>query len=177
MLKLRRPPPINRHTRPIIRPRLVPRTPQRDHRLNRKTHPHLGLPDGLVLRIMRHIRRRVEELVNTMAHICLHHLAVLRLGVFFDRVAVIAEQRPGFHERDGFVETAARGLDDAHAVGVLGGAADVVGFVQVAVEAAVVEGDVDVEDVAIDEDAVVRDAVADDFVERGADGFGEVTVI
>ena len=44
-------------------------------------------------------------------------------------------------------------------------------------EAAVVEGDVDVEDVAVDEDAVVGDAVADDFVEGGADGFGEVAVV
>jgi hypothetical protein len=57
------------------------------------------------------------------------------------------------------------------------GFADVVGLVQVAVEAAVVEGYVDVEDVAVLEGALVRDAVADDFVGGGADGFGEVAVV
>ena len=40
-----------------------------------------------------------------------------------------------------------------------------------------VEADVDVEDVAVLKGSVVRDAVADDFVDRGADGFGEVAVV
>jgi hypothetical protein len=44
-------------------------------------------------------------------------------------------------------------------------------------EAAVVEGDVDVEDVAVLEGALVGDAVADDFVDGCADRFGEVAVV
>jgi hypothetical protein len=45
------------------------------------------------------------------------------------------------------------------------------------VEAAVVERHVNVEDVAVEEDSVVGNAVADDFVGRGADGFGEFAVV
>jgi hypothetical protein len=46
---------------------------------------------------------------------------------------------------------------------------DVVRLVQITVEAAVVEGDVNVEDVAVLQRALVRDAVADDFVDGCAD--------
>ena len=60
MLKLRRPAPILRDTRPIIRPRLILVRPQTNHRLDRKAHPRLRRPDRLVLRIMRHIRRRMK---------------------------------------------------------------------------------------------------------------------
>lgn len=58
-----------------------------------------------------------------------------------------------------------------------GGRADVVGFIEVAVVAGVVEGHVEVEDVAVEEDARVGDAVADYFVGGGADGFGEGVVV
>ena len=44
-------------------------------------------------------------------------------------------------------------------------------------EAVVVEGYVDVEDVAVLQGSVVGDAVADDFVDGGADGFGEEVVV
>ena len=40
-----------------------------------------------------------------------------------------------------------------------------------------VECYVDVKNVAVDKLALVGDAVADDFVEGGADGFGEVAIV
>jgi hypothetical protein len=111
----------------------------------------------------------VEELVDAVAAVGLDNAAVVGFGDLFDRVAIVAEERAGFYELDRFFEAVAGGLDDSHAVGVLVGFADVVGLVQVAVEAAVVEGDVDVEDVAVLEGALVGDAVADYFVGGCAD--------
>jgi hypothetical protein len=120
----------------------------------------------------------MKKLIHSMSAIRLHHLAVVAFGDFLNRVAVVAEQSARFHHCDCGVETLPGGFDDADVVRVLGrGGADVVGFVEVAVEAAVVEGDVYVEDVAVLERAVVGDAVADYFVDAGADGFGEVVIV
>ena len=104
--------------------------------------------------------------------------AVSALGMFFNDAAGVAEGHAGFDELDGFVEAFAGGFDDADGGGVRAGeGADVVCFVEVAVEAVVVEGDVEVDDVAFEEDALVGYAVADYFVDGGADGFGEVDVV
>jgi hypothetical protein len=159
VLKLRRLAPIRSNTRPVIRPSLILVRAQRDHRLDSKAHTRLRLADGFVLGVMRDVGCAVEELVNAVAAVSFHDAAVVALGELLDRV----------HQFDGFFQAVACGFDDAHAVGVLGGAADVVGFVQVAVEAAVVEGYVDVEDVAVLQGALVGDAVADDFVDGCAD--------
>jgi hypothetical protein len=165
VLKLRRLAAIRSNTRPVIGPSLVLVRAQRNHRLDSKAHARFRLTNSFVLGVMRHVGRAVEELVDAVAAVSFHDAAVVALGKFLDRVAVVAEERAGFHQFDGFFQAVARGFDDAHAVGVLRGAADVVGFVEVAVEAAVVEGHVDVEDVAILEGALVGDAVADDFVD------------
>ncbi len=99
---------------------------------------------------MRHAWRTVKQPINPVPAIRLHHLAAFCLCNFFDHGAVISEQRTRFDEFDRFVETFSRGLYDADVVGVLRGERpDVVGFVQVGVEAFVVEGDVQVEDVAV----------------------------
>ena len=104
--------------------------------------------------------------------------AALALGVFFNHAAGVAEGHAWFDELDGFVEAFAGGFDDADGGRIRAGkGAHVVCFVEVAVEAVVVEGDVEVNDVAFEEDALVWDAVADDFVNGGADGFGEVDVV
>lgn len=113
-----------------------------------------------------------------MSAVCFDDAAVLTFGVFFDDGARVAEGHAGFDEGDGLVEAFAGGFDDADG-GRVGARerADVVGFVEVAVEAGVVEGDVEVDDVAFEEETLVGDAVADYFVDGGADGFGEVDVV
>ncbi len=64
------------------------------------------------------------------------------------------------------IEAFAGGLDDADGFGVgESRRADVVGLVEVAVEAAVVEAYVEVDDVAVAEGPGVRDTVADYFVD------------
>ena len=104
--------------------------------------------------------------------------AASALGVFFNHPSGVAEGHAWFDELDGFVEAFAGGFDDADGGRVGAGLlAYVVCFVEVAVEAVVVEGDVEVDDVAFEEDALVGDAVADYFVDGGADGFGEVDVV
>ena len=128
--KLRRPLAILCDTSPIIRPRLIPPRAQRNHRLNCKAHALLRRAYSLVLRIMRHVGSRVEELVDAVAAVRLDDAAVERLGVLLDHVARVAEQHAGFYDFDGLVETLARALGYAHGVGVGAcGRADVVGFV------------------------------------------------
>ena len=113
-----------------------------------------------------------------MSAVSFNDATVSTFGVFFDDGAGVAEGHAGFDEFDGFVEAFAGGFDDADGGGVgAGERADVVCFVEVAVETVVVEGDVEVDDVAFEEEALVGDAVADYFVDGGADGFGEVDVV
>ena len=113
-----------------------------------------------------------------MSAIRLDDATSFRLRMLLDDGARVFECHAGFHEGDGLFETFAGGLNDANGVWVREGAgADVVGFVEVAVVAAVVEGDVEVHDVAIKEGSLVGDPVADHFVDGGADGFGKVHVV
>ena len=113
-----------------------------------------------------------------MSAVCFDDAAVSTFGVFFYYAAGVAEGHAWFDELDGFIEAFAGGFDDADGGGIgAGEGADVVCFVEVAVEAVVVKGDVEVDDVAFEEDALVGDAVADDFIDGGADGFGEIDVV
>lgn len=54
---------------------------------------------------------------------------------------------------------------------------NIICFVQVAVEASMVESDVKIKNVAILKRPLVRYAVADDFVRRRTNGLGEVDVV
>lgn len=163
---------------PVVGPGLVPVRAEVDHGLDGEAHALLRGADGLVVLVVRDVGRAVEQAVDAVADVRAHHVALLRLGVLVDRVAEVAEQHARLDQRDGLRQALARRLDDAHRVGVARGLrADVVRLVQVAVEALVVQRDVDVQDVAVDEDALVGDAVADDLVDGRAHGLGEVAVV
>lgn len=178
LTKLRRPLPICRRTSPVVRPCLVPVRPQIYHRLDRKAHALLCLPNCLVVLVMWDVRRAMEQAVNAVAHVSLDDVALLRLGVLIDRGTKVAEEDAWLDHRDGVVQAGARCLDDTHGVGVVTGfLADIVGLVEIAVVAVVVEGDINVEDIAVNEGSLVGDAVADNFVDRGTYGFREVTVV
>lgn len=113
-----------------------------------------------------------------MAAIRLHNTTPPLLRNLLNQVPWGLEQHPRLDELDRLLEALARRLDDAH--GVLVGqrsVADVVCLVDVAVEAAVVESDVDVDNVAVGERARVGDAVADDLVDGCAHGLGEAVVV
>ena len=97
VFKLRRPSPILRRARPVIWPCLVPMRAQRNHRLDCKCHSRLRYAYRLVLRVVRHVRRCVEEIVNAVAAVGLYDRTILRFGMFFDNVAWFAEGHAGFY--------------------------------------------------------------------------------
>lgn len=177
VLELRSPAAIGSHTRPVVWPSPVLVRTQSNHRLDGETHARLRLTDSLVLRVMGHVGRAMEELVDTVAAVSLDDTAVCSLRYLLDRVAVVSEEGTRLDELDRLLKAVSCGLDDAHTVGVLVGFANVVGLVQVTVEAAVVKRDVDIEDVAVLERALIGDTVADNFVGGCADRFGEVAVV
>jgi hypothetical protein len=98
--------------------------------------------------------------------------------MLFNDVAYIAKQHARFDDCNRKVQALPRCFHDTNRVWVrLCLVANVVRFVEIAVVAAIVDADVDVEDIAIKEDALVGYAVANDLVGRGADGFREVIVV
>lgn len=177
MFELRRPRPINGDTGPVIGPRTITVAARADHWFDCETHARLRRAYRLVLRIMRDVGRAVEEGVDAVTAVRRDDGAIVRLSVLFDGVADAAEGEAGFHGFDGEAGTFARGFDEVDVRGCECCRADVVGFVEVAVVAAVVEGDVEVDDVTVEEDARVGDTVTYYFVDGGAEGFGEMLVI
>ena len=138
----------------------------------------------------------MEELIDAVPAVRLYHLALVLLRHLLNRVAVVSEQRAWFHlhiistsqprhilviytyKLDRLLQALSCRLYHANVVGVLRGrVSDVVRFVQISVESAMVHADIDVEDVAIDKRPRVRNTVADDLVHTAAVGFREVTVV
>lgn len=151
LTKLSRPRSILRHAGPVVGPSLVLVRAQADHGLNGEAHARLRLADSLVLGVVRNVWRAVEQLVDAVSAVGLDDAAATALCVLLDCVAEIAEQNSGLNRLDGHVQALARRFGNTDRVCVQRCLfANVVGFVQVAVEAAVVECDIDVEDVAID---------------------------
>lgn len=138
---------------------------QTDHRLDGEAHARFCLSDSLVFCVMWNVGCAVEQLVDTMSAVGLDDAAILRLCVLLDNVSRIAEEHAGLDQLDSLVQALSRCLDNANGVWICECLlADVVRFVEVAVEAAVVEGHVDVEDITILEDTLVGNAVTDDFI-------------
>ena len=120
----------------------------------------------------------MEQLVDTVPTVCFNDGAFLGLRVLLNDVSVLAEKCPWFHHGNGLVQALSRCFYDTDGIGVCQRLlADVVCLIEVTVEAAVVEGHVDVEDVTVFEDALVGNAVANDFVGRGADRLGEAAIV
>lgn len=85
--------------------------------------------------------------------------------MLLDDVSELADESSRLDSLNGFLQTLAGSLDDAHTIGVcLCLVANVVGLVQVGVIPLVVEGNVNVEDIAVDKDSLIGNAMADDFV-------------
>jgi hypothetical protein len=120
----------------------------------------------------------MEQLVDAVAAVSLYDATFSFSCDGFDDSAVGAEQCTGLDCRNGGIECITRTFHNSDVVRI--GkclVADVVRLVQIAMESTVVKCDVDVDNVAILKRSVVRNSVADDFIDRGADGFGEVAVI
>ena len=120
----------------------------------------------------------MERAVDTMTAIRLDDRAAAGLGVFLYDVTEVFEGDAGFDDCDCLVETFPSCLDKLHKL-LVGErlVADIVGFIEVAMVAFMVESDVQVEDVAVEQDSLIRNAMANHFVWRRAYRFGEVVVI
>jgi len=120
----------------------------------------------------------MEDAVDAVSNVRPDNTASLGLGVRLDHITELSEQSARLHQLDGLLETLTRSLDDAHRVRVrLGPVTNVVCFVEIAVEALVVEGHVEVNNIAVEKNTLIGDAVADDLVDRGADGLWEVVIV
>lgn len=108
----------------------------------------------------------MEELVDAMATVGPDNTAFLALGVLLDDVAVLAEKSAWLDNLNGLVQAFTRSLGYAYCIRVCQSlVANVVCLVQVSVEAAMVQSNVDVEDVTVLEDSLIGNAVADDLVD------------
>mmetsp|Transcript_23798 Transcript_23798/g.81332 ORF Transcript_23798/g.81332 Transcript_23798/m.81332 type:complete len:306 (+) Transcript_23798:95-1012(+) len=175
MFELCRPLPVRGHGRPLVGPRLVVPDAHVDHGLDGEDVAGLHDAGGLVLRVVRHVRQRVEQLANAVAAVRPHHGTPGRARDAVHGGADVAVARSRLYKRGAGHQTFERSLHELDR-GVVG-LPDDVRLVQVAVEAVFVDGDVDVDDVAFDKLAEVGDAVADDFVDRRTNGTRKVVVV
>lgn len=157
---------VNSSAGPIIGPSDIPILAQRDHGFNGEGHAGLALANSLVLGIMRNVGRAVEDTVDAVANISTDNAAVLALGMGLDRVAKVAEESAGLDHRNRLVQTLARSLNDPDSIRIgLGAVAYVIGLVEIAVEAFVVESDIKVDNIAIKKNALIGNAVANNLVD------------
>lgn len=178
MLELRRAAAVRGDGGPVVRPRLVLVLAQADHGLDGEGHAGLALADGLVLAVVRHVGRAVEQRVDAVAAVRLDHAELPGSGVLLDDVAKVGDLDPRLDVLDGPLQALPRRLHEPHVVRVRPGlVSDVVRLVQVPVVPFVVERDVDVQNVPVLQDPLVGYAVADDFVGRGADRLWEMVVV
>lgn len=107
----------------------------------------------------------MEELVDTVPAVRPDYAAVLALCVLLDDVSVLTEECAWLNNLDSLVQALSCSLRYPHRVWVGQSlVSDVECFVEIRMETAVVDGDVNVQDVAIFQHALVGDAVADDLV-------------
>ena len=127
---------------------------------------------------MGNVRSAVEELIDAVTDISLHHAAVATFGVLFNNSTGIAEEHAWLDQSYGLVETLPRGLH--HSYGFRVGpslVADVVGLIEVTMEAPMIYSDVDIDDVAVNQDALIGNSMTDGFVDRGTAGFWKPAIV
>lgn len=105
-----------------------------------------------------------------MATVCLDRTTTFALCVLLNHISIVPEQCVGFRNCNGVVKTLSRCFHNTDGVRVsLSRVADVVRFVEISMEAAVIECYVYVHNVAIAENPLIRYTVADDLVNGCAD--------
>lgn len=82
--------PVDRRARPVIWPRDVAVFAQRDHRLDGEGHAGFAFAHRLVLAVVRHVRRAVEQRVDSVAAVRPDYAAIPGLGVFLDSVSELS---------------------------------------------------------------------------------------
>ena len=120
----------------------------------------------------------MEKLVDTVSAIRPDHAAVFAFGMLLDDVAIFPEKSAWLCDFNGLVQAFSRSLGDPYGVWICQCfVSNIVGLVQVRVETAVVDRDIDVEDVSVFQYSLIGNAVADDLVKRRANGLWEIAVV
>lgn len=169
---------INGCAGPIVRPSDVSVLSEGNHGLDGEGHARFALANRLVLRVVRNVRRAVEELSNAMAAVGSNYTAVLLLGMLLDDVAKLSDQGAGLDGLDRLIQALSCSLNNADIIGVgLGLVANVVCLVQIRMVTLVIYRNINVENIAIQKHTLIGNTVADDFVHRGTAGLGEMVVV
>ena len=166
VLELRRAPPVLGHRRPAVRPDVVVDRAQGEHGLDGERHP--GFHDHVAVRVVvvRHDQPRMERPADPVPGKVPHHPVAEPPGVRLDHPPDGVQRAAGRHRADAAHHRLVRALDQQPRLLVyVTGQERGVG---VAVHAADVRGDIDVDDVAVVDQRVVGYPVADHFVQRGA---------
>lgn len=120
----------------------------------------------------------MEKGVNAVSTVRLDGVAVSALCELLNDRAVLLEGGSRLCNGNRSIQTITSSLNNADSFRVCDSLlTDVVGFVDVSVETAVVKSDVDVENITVFEDILIGNAVADGLVNAGAYRLGEVAVI
>lgn len=169
---------INGGAGPVVWPGDISVFSQGNHRFNGERHTGLAFADGLILGIMRHVRRAVEQFVDAVTTISTNDAAVLLLGVLLDDVAKLPYQHAWFDSLDSLLEALACRLNNSHIIRIcLRFVADVICLVEISMVALMVDRNINVKDITVKQHPLVRNTVADDLVHRRAAGLGEVVVV
>lgn len=152
--------------------------PQVNHGFDSKAHSWFRHANSLVLCVMWYIRRTVEQLVNAVATIAFNDTAVPALRMLLNRITRISEQHPGFYQLNRLIQAFSRGLHNSDGIGVRQRlVSNVIGFVQITVEAIMVQSDINIDNIAVLQRPLVRNSVADGLVDRRAYRLGELYII
>lgn len=104
-----------------------------------------------------------------MTAIALDNTAIASFGVLFNHVSGVSEQHPWLDQLNGLVKAFSRRFDNSDSVWVgLCLVAHIVRLIQVSVEAAVVQSNVNIHDVAIFQRSLIRNTMANGLVNRSA---------
>src|SRR6185437_4190412 len=159
---------------PAVGPDLVVYGAEREHRLDGEGHARLHGDVHVGVVEVRHDQAGVERGADAVAGEVANDAVAEAARVGLDDTADGVEGPAGSDGPDAAHHGLVGALDEQP--GLLRRVAGQEGGVGVAVHAADVGGDVDVDDVTVGDDGVVGDAVADDLVERGAQGLGVAAV-
>ena len=166
---------VFRDSRPPIVPVGGAWAAQSNHRLNGECHSRPHECCGQRVIHVWNLQTRLKNIADSMAAIVADNPHALGVGIGLDGLSDGSNRKAWFHGADALPEGLMGDADEVCRLFVDGAHGE--GGIGVAMHAMEEEGDVNVEDVSVLERATVRDAMTDDFVGRGADGFGEAAII
>lgn len=114
---------------------------------------------------MGNVGRAVEDPVDAMANISSNNTAVLGLGVLLNGISKLTEESSWLDQLDSLLQALTGGFGNTDGIGVrLRLITNIVGLVEISVEALVVESNVKVYNVTVQQDALVGNTVANNLV-------------